>query len=121
MGPSEPKNFATFFARNFSVLKLKLGNGRMPFKDLVVYYKNVKIVNDDARVVNKVEASHTDDARVVIYEHHMFKVQATGYVFTTLHLIRNLRIGPISWGVRLLGKHSSLLDSFLSYKEIPVL
>ncbi len=59
-------------------------------RTLVVYYKPMKIVNDDARVVNKVEASHTDDARVVIYNHHMFIVQATGFVFTTLHFIRNL-------------------------------
>ncbi len=36
------------------------------------------ILNDNSRVVNKLEASLTDDARVVIYDHHMFKVQATG-------------------------------------------
>ncbi len=36
------------------------------------------IVNDDSRVVNKLEASLTDDARVVIYDLHMFIVQATG-------------------------------------------
>ncbi len=35
------------------------------------------IVNDDSRVVNKLETSLTDDARVVIYDHHMFIVQAT--------------------------------------------
>ena len=28
------------------------------------------IVNDDSRVVNKLEASLTDDARVVIYDRH---------------------------------------------------
>jgi hypothetical protein len=36
------------------------------------------IVNDDARVINKLAASLTDDAKVVIYDHHMFIVQATG-------------------------------------------
>ncbi len=36
------------------------------------------IVNDNARVVNKLEASLIDDARVIIYDHHMFIVQATG-------------------------------------------
>ncbi len=36
------------------------------------------IVNDDSRVANKLEASLTDDARVVIYDHHMFIVEATG-------------------------------------------
>ncbi len=36
------------------------------------------IVNDDSRVINKLEASLTDDARVVIYDRRMFIVQATG-------------------------------------------
>jgi hypothetical protein len=35
------------------------------------------IINDNSRVVNKFEASLTDDARVIIYDHHMFIVQAT--------------------------------------------
>jgi hypothetical protein len=30
------------------------------------------IVNGDSRVINKLEASLTDDARVVIYNRHMF-------------------------------------------------
>jgi hypothetical protein len=42
-------------------------------------------VNDDSRVINKLEASLTDDARVIIYNHHMFIVQATGAEFTTLY------------------------------------
>ncbi len=43
-----------------------------------LYYKNITIVIDDYSVVNKFEASVTDDARIVIYNHHMFLVQATG-------------------------------------------
>ncbi len=35
------------------------------------------IVNDDSRVINKLETSLTDDAIVVIYYRHMFIVQAT--------------------------------------------
>jgi hypothetical protein len=35
------------------------------------------IVHDDSRVINKLEDSLTDDARVVIYDRHMFIVQAT--------------------------------------------
>ncbi len=35
------------------------------------------IVNDDSRVINKLETSLNDDARVVIYDHHMIIVQAT--------------------------------------------
>ncbi len=37
------------------------------------------IVNDDSSIVNKLRASLTDDARVVIYDHQMFIVQATGF------------------------------------------
>ncbi len=37
-----------------------------------LYSKPMTIINDDSRVVNKLEASLTDDARVVIYNHHLF-------------------------------------------------
>jgi len=36
------------------------------------------IVNDDSRVINKLETSLTDDAKVIIYNCQMFIVQATG-------------------------------------------
>ncbi len=42
-----------------------------------MYYKPMMIVNDGSGVVNKLETSLTDDARVIIYDHHMFIVQAT--------------------------------------------
>jgi hypothetical protein len=57
------------------------------------------IVNDESRVVIKLEASLTENARVVIYDCHMFIVQVTGVyqapekpgaIFTTLHFLRNL-------------------------------
>ncbi len=35
------------------------------------------IVNDDSMVIAKLETSLTDDARVIIYDHQMFIVQAT--------------------------------------------
>ncbi len=35
------------------------------------------IVNDDTRIINKLDASLTDDSRVVIYDRYMFIVQAT--------------------------------------------
>ncbi len=35
------------------------------------------IVNDDSTVINKFEVSLTDDARVAIYNCHMFIVQAS--------------------------------------------
>ncbi len=43
-----------------------------------LYYKPMMIVNDDSRVINKLEASLTDSVRVVIYGYQMFIVQATG-------------------------------------------
>jgi hypothetical protein len=33
------------------------------------------IINDNSRLINKLEASLTDDARVVIYDRHMFIVK----------------------------------------------
>ncbi len=35
------------------------------------------IINDDSRVITKLEISLTDDARVIIYDCHMFTEQAT--------------------------------------------
>jgi hypothetical protein len=43
-----------------------------------LYYKPITIVNDDSTVINKLETSLTDDARVIIYDCHIFIVQATG-------------------------------------------
>jgi hypothetical protein len=40
------------------------------------------MVNDDSRVVNKLETSFTDDARVVFCDIHMFIIQATGVTRT---------------------------------------
>ncbi len=44
-----------------------------------LYYKPTTIINDDSRVIAKLETSQTDDARVIIYDRHMFIVQATGF------------------------------------------
>jgi hypothetical protein len=46
------------------------------------------IVNDDYRVINKLEASLTGDARVIINDHHML-VQAAD--------IRTIRSGGSNW------------------------
>jgi hypothetical protein len=42
------------------------------------------IVNDDSRVITKLETLLTDDARVVIYDLHMFITQATELIETFL-------------------------------------
>ena len=46
-----------------------------------LYYKHVTIVNDTSSGINKLKASLNDDARVVIYDHQMFIVQATELKF----------------------------------------
>jgi hypothetical protein len=46
------------------------------------------IVNYDSSIVNKFGASLTDNARVVIYNRHMFIVQATSYFCGKAHLLK---------------------------------
>jgi hypothetical protein len=43
-----------------------------------LYYKHTMIVNNASSIVNKLAALLTEDARVVIYDRHVFIVQATG-------------------------------------------
>jgi hypothetical protein len=40
-------------------------------------YKHMTIVNSASSGINKLEALLTDDARVIIYDRHVFIVQAT--------------------------------------------
>jgi hypothetical protein len=49
-----------------------------------LYYKHMTIVNYASSIVNKLEALLTDDARVIIYNHHVFIVQATGVDFINI-------------------------------------
>jgi len=42
-----------------------------------LYYKPVTIINDDSSVINKLETLRIDNVRVIIYDRHMFIVQAT--------------------------------------------
>ncbi len=43
-----------------------------------LYYEHATIVNYASSGIKKLKASLNDDARVVIYNYHMFIVQATG-------------------------------------------
>jgi len=52
------------------------------------------ITNHDSTVINKLEASLTDDARVVIYNCHMFIVQATRFN-PTKNLFSHKQCSPI--------------------------
>jgi len=42
-----------------------------------LYYKHVTIVNYASSSINTLKASLNDNARVIIYDHHMFIAQAT--------------------------------------------
>jgi hypothetical protein len=53
-----------------------------------LYCKPNMIINNDSRVINKLETSRTDDARVVIYDNHMFIVQATGGSIVTRYVLQ---------------------------------
>ncbi len=55
------------------------------------------IINDDSRVINKFEASLTDDARVIIYDHHMFTVQATGLTRINNYIAHKAYQGQTLW------------------------
>jgi hypothetical protein len=44
-----------------------------------LHYKHMTIVNDNSSIINKLRASLTDDAGVIIYDHHMFIEQATEF------------------------------------------
>jgi hypothetical protein len=45
-----------------------------------LYYKPMTIVNNDSRVINKLEASLSNNARVIIYDCYMFMVQDTDVI-----------------------------------------
>ncbi len=49
------------------------------------YYKHMTIVNYASSIDNMLEALLTDDARVIIYDCHVFIVQATGYSVYLCH------------------------------------
>ncbi len=44
-----------------------------------LYYKHVMLVNYASGGINKLKASLNENARVVIYDRHIFIVQATGH------------------------------------------
>jgi hypothetical protein len=54
-----------------------LGKGIFSNLSSGLCFKPIMIVNDDSNVINKLETSVIDNARVVIYDHHMFIVQAS--------------------------------------------
>ncbi len=57
-----------------------------------LYYKHIMIVNYDSSIVNKFRASLTDDARVVIYNCHMFIGHWSYYTATVSFLCHKKKI-----------------------------
>jgi hypothetical protein len=53
-----------------------------------MYYKPIAIINVDSSVINKLETSLTDDARVIIYDRHMF-IEKTTRVFLRIFFIQS--------------------------------
>jgi hypothetical protein len=54
-----------------------------------LFYKHMPIVKDDSSIVSKWSSKLIDNARVIIYDHHMFIVQATNVKTFTLLLLKN--------------------------------
>jgi hypothetical protein len=52
---------------------------KKPHDTCGLYYKHTTIVNYATSIINKIEALLTDDARVIIYDRHVFIVQATAH------------------------------------------
>ncbi len=59
-------------------------------------YKHVTIINYASSGVNKLKASLNDDVIVVIYNHHMFIVQATAGSMALSYVLQLLFIEKIS-------------------------
>ena len=56
------------------------------------YYKHITIINYDSSIVNKFVPSLTDNTRVIIYDHHMFVLQASGVNFINIFHACNLQL-----------------------------
>ncbi len=58
-----------------------------------LYYKNTTFVNYASSIVNKLQALLTDNAGVIIYDHHVLIVQATGWSIWQLDFFANVLFG----------------------------
>ncbi len=72
------------------------------------------IVNYASSIINKLEALLTDEARVVIYDRHVFIVQSTGVNFTNIFSAKDEQLWHTSFLMLLMGdriwqkKHKTL-------------
>jgi hypothetical protein len=65
-------------SRIFIIIKTSVSARKCNYKlPSGLNYKHTTIANYASSAVNKLDALLTDDARVIIYDHHVFIVQAT--------------------------------------------
>jgi hypothetical protein len=62
-----------------------------------LYYKPITIINDDSSIINKLETILIDDARVIIYNHHMFIGQATEAEWKRISYKQSARWQRLFW------------------------
>ncbi len=72
-----PQLFTMILKYEGDYLCLKMPSKKAVCQTSGLCYKHIMILNDDSSIVNEFEASLTDDARVVIYDRHMFIVKVT--------------------------------------------
>ncbi len=61
-----------------------------------LHYKPMMIVNDDSRVITKLETSLTDDTRVVIYDRNTFIVQVTDHRIKGINFDQRFLLSPVA-------------------------
>ncbi len=88
------------------------------FASIGLYYKPMLIVNDDSSIISKLETSLIDDARVVIYDCHMFIVKATGTIFTTVHFLYVTHVHNEIECYITLGQKGLSVKNILAYRAI---
>jgi hypothetical protein len=61
------------------------------FTPVALTYKLMMIVSDNSRIVSKWSFKLIDDARVIIYEHNMFIIQATDVNGLEIFFVANVK------------------------------
>jgi len=59
--------------------KIEVEVGMLNIHSYGLYYKNVTIVNDNSSIISKWSFKIIDNARVIIYDHHRFIIQASSF------------------------------------------
>jgi hypothetical protein len=54
------------------------------------YYKHMTIINDNSNIISEQSFKLIDNARGVIYDHHMFLIQATGLILEIFDVLTKI-------------------------------